>query len=534
MPYMPTVKGEPLPDDLCPARFEAQFDEYYYDEYDGLYHLTFRGHPFSIKARLPLTICLSEGVNGEDLEERHRLLPFLRIAQAIHSELGKWPEINVLWAEMCPGGVFLLDVTSLATETGNTPLPALLDEISSKLDKLSKRKIQDFSDAEQNYRKRLSGIAAFGDAITTIRREFEESPHRVVNINTKVRRLRYVAVIGSLAKTGASAARLNSQLLAWADVHSGALSAHVDSKGAILSGTGMGSAKPYLEAAKALGILAPVGRGLTLTNSGRVLTLLASNPDQFQLTEAERLFFLFELLHWDRDFVWPLLLLLRDNPSVSKSALRAIFPDAYRAHLVRLRSFCGKSRPRRLLDEALSRVDKWERADSYMEHIVDPRVSWFVDLGLCSLDRTDIVLLPRGKALADEIVALADEGLLVITQEYLRRWFFRTIARHLEGQGRNIQTKLSRMSAIKILKRCCEELRLRTTSLVPNRIVASTLFRLASIIFFTEHAVAVDFADLHKLCSLPENVDQLGWRLRWSAAQNDGYLMPLSPAGAAI
>lgn len=521
-----------LPEHLNPQRFEDAFDEFYFDEYDRHYNVTLGRHSFAIKTQLPLRIYLIEGLNGEDFEERHLLLPFLKIAQTLHSETGSWPEIDVEWELMCPGGLLLLDVSSLAAPDEETPLTTLLTQISSKLDKILSRREQDFAEAQKHYIKDLRGIAAFGEVVTTVQREFDQQPLRVINTNTKVRRLRYLAVLGSFAASGTSSARLTSLLLSWAEQHAAALSAHADSKGAILLSTGRQSAIPYLKAAKDLGILAPVGRGLALTNTGRTLTLLPTNPDGFSLTDAERLYFLFELLNYDRDILWPLLLLLRETPFVSKAELRTVFPKTYRNYLTTLREHCGNTRSRRLLDAALARSNQWQRAEKYMEHVVDPRVSWFVDLTLCSLDHSNVGLLPKGKALADGLAALSDEGVFVITQDFLRRWFFKTIARHSEGLDRKIETKVPAATAIEVLRRCCEDIRRKTTSLVPNRIVASTLFRLASIILFTEYSIAVDFADLQQFCATSERANQLGWRLRWSAAQNDGYLMPLSSSGA--
>jgi hypothetical protein len=526
---MPTV-SQALPEHLNPRRFKSAFDEFYFDKYNGHYNVTLGRRSFAIKTRLPLRIYLIEGVHGEEFEERHILLPFLQIAEALHSETGKWPDIDVEWEMMCPGGLLLLDVSSLAVP--DHPLPSVLSHIASLLDKLLSRRERDFAGAERHYRQELGGIAAFGEAMSAIQKDFDQQPLRVVNTNTKVRRLRYLTVVGSLAATGTTSARINSQLLSWAAGHVDALSSYSDSKGAVLSATGQRSALPYLEAARNLGILAPVGRGLVLTNSGRALMLLPTNPDGFDLTDAERLFFLFDLLNYDRDILCPLLLLLRAKPALSKAELRKAFPDAYRSHLAGLRKHCGTARSRRYIDATLTRSNQWHRAEKYMEHIVDPRVSWFVDLTLCTLKDGEVALLPKGKALADRLAELLEEDVFVITQDFLRRWFFRTIARYTEGLGRTIETKITASAAADVLRRCCEDVRRSTTSLAPNRVVASTLFRLSSIVFFTEHSVAVDFNDLRQFFSRPENATTLGWRLRWSAAQNDGYLTPVSYSGA--
>jgi len=527
---MPTL-SKPLPAALNPRRFQQHFSEYHHDSYTRRYHVTYGHHSFAISTHLPFTVSLVEGLNGEDLEERDQILPFLRLAQALHSSTGRWPGLDVEWADMCPGALILLDLSLLIEIKAYTSLPELLKDISTRIDSLLQGTKSDFAKAETHYSSVLKGIAAFGEAMTSIQREFDKEPNCVLNTNTKARRLRYVAVLARLASEGTTSTRLTNDLLLWATKQSEALLAHEDSKGAILLSTGRRSALPYLDLARSLAILTPVGKGLALTNSGRVLVLLPSKTDSFLLTIEERLYFLFEIMEHDRDFLLPLLMLLHDNPSQSKLALRREFPTAYKAHLTRLKEKCGTARSRRQIDAALQRIEHWESAERYMEHIVDPRVSWLVDLGLCSLAGNQIAMLPNGKSLAKEISELAKDNLFVITERFLKQWFFKTIAIRTEISDRHVEKKISEAAAIEVLKRCCDFVRDHTTSLARNRVVASTLFRFASIVFFVEHSVTMDFMDLLHFCSNQERMTKLGWRLRWSTAQNDGYLMPITYTG---
>jgi hypothetical protein len=100
-------------------------------------------------------------------------------------------------------------------------------------------------------------------------------------------------------------------------------------------------------------------------------------------------------------------------------------------------------------------------------------------------------VLPRGKAFADELEALASEDVFIITEHFLRRWFFKTIVRHIESSDQQIHTKVSATTAIEVLRHCCDVIRHQTNSLVTNKVVASTLFRFASITLFTEHSFTI-------------------------------------------
>jgi hypothetical protein len=75
-----------------------------------------------------------------------------------------------------------------------------------------------------------------------------------------------------------------------------------------------------------------------------------------------------------------------------------------------------------------------------------------------------------------------------------------------------------------LLSNYCEKVQKETTSLAPNRIVASTLFRFAGIKAFVDHEVAIDFRDMTTFFSDEGCATEVGWQLRWQPAQDDGYL----------
>jgi len=517
-----------LPSNLNPRRFRLALSEYYHDKYERCHNFSYGRHSYSVNAYAPFAIYLMEGLNGEDLEERHTILPFLRIAEAIHSRTGSWPEIGVRWDDMCPGGSILIDLASLIDVRADAPLPELVKTLTNQIDAMLSRPHADFAKAEKHYAETLKGIAGFGEEMTAIQREFDSAPVCVVNTNTKARRLRYVGTIARLAADGTTSTRITNDLLGWASKHTEALLTYEDPKGAILFSTGQRSALPYVDLSRQLGILTPVGRGLALANNGRALVLLPT-LDGFSLTAHERAFFLYQTLEHDRDFILPLILLLSEHPTSSKHTLRQEFPSAYRAHLIRLKEHCSNSRSRRQVDTALRRIDQWRGAERYMEHVVDPRVSWLVDMGFCSLVGNQIILNSIGGVIAKELTQVAKDNVFVITQRFLRQWYFKSLLRRTVPRDDSGQDKITEELEIAVIRRCCDVVRQHTTSLARNRVVASTLFRFASIVFFVDHSVTVDFIDLLRFCSKQERIAKLGWQLRWSTAQNDGYLTPINP-----
>jgi hypothetical protein len=285
---------------------------------------------------------------------------------------------------------------------------------------------------------------------------------------------------------------------------------------------------PYLDLARELSILIPVGRGLALTNTGRVLTMISQGFEEFSLGIEERLYFLFDLLNHDRDILYPLIIQLSLSSVQRKRAIRKAFPEAYKQHLTRLREHCGTVRSRRQVDAALERVEHWRSAEKYMEHVVDPRISWLVDIDVCALEGDQVSLTKRGAKFAAALSEFARSNLFVITSDLLRRRYFKSIARTVEPREDSPKRdRPSEEELIPLLRQCCEFVRKNTKSLVPNRIVASTLFRYAGLTLFVEHRIAADFSDLRDWFSDESKASKIGWRLRWQPAQDDGYLTPV-------
>lgn len=522
MSYLPIVKSH-LPSNLNPNRFKDTLNVYC-DGHEDRYSLEWGEWEFLIENKVPFTIYVTEGINGKELYDRRVVLRLLRIAQRVHLDTGSWPRLSTEWAEMCPGGLVKLDITALAAISNSAPkLPDILQTVSSRLDNVLDSPDSPFAEAEKVYAKVLKALPSFDDALQTVQREFDEHPLCVLNANTKSRRLRFIGVLAQLADGGTDSQRLANATLKWASEHVTALQAYSDPKGAILASTGLRSVRPYLELAKELEIVTTVGRGVALTNTGRALVLLAPQQHSFSLSLEERLYFLHDLLVHDRDVVWPLLVHMR-NRKLKKREVRKAFPDVYQQYLGKLRDYCGTVRSRRQLDDALERIKRWQNPDVYMEHVVDPRISWFVDLHLCQLDRDEVSLTEKGVRLASTFVEPCEEEVVPVTKEFLRRRFFKIYAPCLMDEPSEDTVQTSREQLSSMLNECCEFVAQHTKSLAPNRIVASTLLRYAGVRLYAQHRLVADFSDLISFLSDETKPHAVPWRFRWQPAQDDGYL----------
>jgi hypothetical protein len=115
-----------------------------------------------------------------------------------------------------------------------------------------------------------------------------------------------------------------------------------------------------------------------------------------------------------------------------------------------------------------------------------------------------------------------------VTVELLKTNFFRSLAPWLKTPGKGFNKSVSPDNIIALVRECCDYVHQHTKSLAANRIVASTLFRYAGIELYVRHKIAADFYALRRIVETSGTAEKLGWKLRWSESQADGYLMRLT------
>lgn len=167
-----------LPQHQNPRRFSSL--DVYADEYNDCYSMQLGRYAFHVENSASLRLWLVEGINGEDVSERSRIIDLLRTAAAIHRKYGNWPELTTDWNDMCPGGVLKLDVTILVANI-NSELPELLNHVSSQIDCFLASSTP-FKLAEDHYREELIGLGAFDRAMDVMQTEFDAQPVRALTV----------------------------------------------------------------------------------------------------------------------------------------------------------------------------------------------------------------------------------------------------------------------------------------------------------------------------------------------------------------
>lgn len=209
--------------------------------------------------------------------------------------------------------------------------------------------------------------------------------------NTKVRRLGYfLQIVKEVGETSLAEETLLARLTSWAENNANFLNQYIDSTGVIRQSTKSTSARRYLSSALQIELVAKIGREYKLTKHGKVLSLFTSegNLSPFLLTLKQKCFLLNKLLLFDLDYLIPLLQLLRKLGKCTLSSLQDEFREAVLSWSgIKSNSiFSEESRKRNELLRVENRIKSWCKPKKYIEHIVPPRIHWFLDLQLIDWD----------------------------------------------------------------------------------------------------------------------------------------------------
>lgn len=519
-PYDP-IKFEKVLDVSSNDRINAYFVEKIYENETYL---------FLIPNNYYLEIFWCEWLIEYSINKRTLVCPFLRVATKIKHSTGYWPKLAIQDdGYIFEQGSFLkLDVTQLI-ENRNLELPEIISKLCQKIQKTKSDVHCGYSDAESYYFNELEGLKGFSKILLENQSELDANPHLALNTNTKARRLKYLTIIAKNVCKPIDIRSLSIKLLQWSKDNNAELTRYVDPKGAIIGLNGVVSAAPYIALAKEMKLITSVSKVIALTNTGKSLVLdQASNisENSFILSDYERLWYVYTILALDRDLILPILCTLQQG-KLKKSQLRRNFKDAYIEYLKGLFNHAGRQSSKRVVAEALKRVSSWSKAEKYSEHLVDPRISWLIDLGLVVKEESASISLTRnGISIVELFKPLFKEYSPIVTEYILRRSFFRDIAPRIVPKlqkvthAENCDKKIFCGKLAEIF----EFVRTQTISPIPNRIVASTCFRYAGLYFYLYHNIICDFTFLVQFLQDQRICQEIGWKLRWIKSENDGYL----------
>lgn len=235
---------------------------------------------------------------------------------------------------------------------------------------------------------------------------------KILQSNTKARRLGYLKFIIQAfsasnyfpvnyfnRKIELDIQSINPHLLEYKNNYNG------DDKGLVsLSNNGI-SVEPYLHLMKQLNILTEVNRSYILTKQTKVFFIIdklyngrVENRNQiideqkekssfnvFDLNILDRIYFLNQILISDSLYICSLLeviLILYNNSS--SAGIKKVFKEYLLDELARISNSpdVTLNSIKRDVVELRKRIQSWTKAEVYLEHIIEPRLNWLLDLKL--------------------------------------------------------------------------------------------------------------------------------------------------------
>lgn len=160
-----------------------------------------------------------------------------------------------------------------------------------------------------------------------------------------------------------------------------------DDKGVVRVSTAGTSIKPYLELLEEFNLLTQVNNSYILTKQCKIYFYLrkyiSDEENVFILDKIDKLFFLRQILVNDPLYIWSILdIIYIGSQPIDLTALKKDFVKYVLDEVERNKLFSKNNLLRQQLNEIQKRIKSWSKPLVYLEHIIEPRVNWLVDLGL--------------------------------------------------------------------------------------------------------------------------------------------------------
>ena len=224
----------------------------------------------------------------------------------------------------------------------------------------------------------------------------------ILQTNTKARRLGYLKLIISLFKESNyfPINYLNKKI----ELASSDFSNDLDEYGVTDFGNNKGlikltssgiSAKPYTDLLEELNLVTRVNNTYVLTKQAKVYFAFQSNigdlrsinSNLFFLNEIDRLFFLRQIFLSDSLYIIVLLDIIKITGQVSIKTIKEVFQLYLLDEMERLQHSSNDFSFIRKVSDIRKRIRSWLKPQVYLEHIVEPRINWLLDLNLVIQDK---------------------------------------------------------------------------------------------------------------------------------------------------
>jgi len=352
---------------------------------------------------------------------------------------------------------------------------------------------------------------------------------KTINLQTKVRRLAYLKMILNMfMKSKYYPANIfNRKIEMEAEVYKNQLLNYSNSKGLIEQTKTGNSAKPYVEALLSLQLLYTQNNIYQVSKYGKIYNVIDNKlklekNNFFNLESYQKSFFLFFIFQNDELYFWVLLniIYIEKNNTTYKN-IKDVFQDYLIKELQqKMTSSTLPKNSIRNISEKLNRIKEWKNPKKYLEHIIEPRINWLLDLGMLNKDsfQNNIISLSRkGLILFDVLNSYYDVFLekYLISEHLLCFDFFDMVNELYEINAKPMNNDFN------LINRYIDESFNLFKTIAPNRVTASQAILYSCYMMLFKEGIVVNFCTIQQYLNSKNNTKYI---FDWYKTENDGSI----------
>ncbi|KAA6336915.1 hypothetical protein EZS27_014957 [termite gut metagenome] len=351
---------------------------------------------------------------------------------------------------------------------------------------------------------------------------------KVLNSNTKIRRLGYLKILLKMIKEQAKVpvSKINTKFEKYCQEYNSYLQSYKNKKGNVIITKTGNSANPYIELAVSLGLIHKSAGVFEIGKIGKVYNILKKRIDNidtspFVLSKFDTTFFLELLLKEDYWFLYAILEQTAINPTIAYKHLKKEFKNILLKQIAQFIDEAQENNGQKVLPLKMieRRINDWKKPEVYMEHVLMPRLNWLYDMELIDLKNDlSFCLTSAGKKLIYNLATWNDIALhrLVSPVSYIDSYFMKMINFVFDFQKVRCTQEMD-----KVFEQCIEDSFLLFRTLAPNRVTFSLCSNYTKQIMFWNNKGIVDTENIKKVF---EKEQILGYIYKYQEHYKDGYI----------
>ena len=354
----------------------------------------------------------------------------------------------------------------------------------------------------------------------------------VLPSNTKIRRLGYLKLLLKMVndQKKISILQINRQFERYVQLYNVFLSLYKNDKGVVLETKTGNSSKPYVELAESIGLIRKSAAYYEVGKMGKVYIRLKQSIDEkednpFVLSDFDVSFFFEQLLKKDFLYLYVIMEIVCQTGSTNYPSIKRVFQDRLLFRINRLVDEARETDAQKILNlkKIERRIMSWEKPNTYLEHVLMPRINWLYDMGIIEYDSDKTFsLTPKGDGYFYNLSIWNDLSLRLIANpiDYINSYYFRIVDFCSIPKAKLYQTE-----NYVILQQCINDCFNYFTTIAPNRTTFSLVANYCKYWLYWQHSIIIDINDIK---SLFENDLSVYYIYKYQAQYKDGYIQKRS------